>query len=986
MKVLALVSTLISITAYAAVDSIANSSAANGGTIEIHVAQPDVVTSHTVVNSSTVEVLASPRFLAAERSESVGSPSFDKTEADMETALTNLMLGNTKFGATPMGDSVKQISNLILKEMMPKVIAAHQKDQTSLEQLAQDISKCGSTKSGDLKKASPAQKSYMSYSKLHRSCRQEQAVEYTSKDSCMQDQRGLYRQKVLQCNYFAQISKKFGTQKDNHEIVKKAGGEKTEQYIRRISSTICGNHIHGEDGDKSRKGGLGGGLPNSFLDQYLQAKEKCQKGQKEYASKVKECKTKSAQYQVTRGKCNQYQMSMDSESCKHAVMVKDTCEAYTGCYSTKKSDYERHKRKAAAEEVDRKAEWRGLKRMECLIKAFADGKVSGPEVESCKKKSHDTTHLDIKYPKIPPPAKCKLPTLYPSTGAYKRREFKPLPSLAKGLQSFPCSGMDTVPTTPRSGSPKGAMCERVPLLGPYSAGALIKCTGGFDARRSKDKNSCPRGTKIFSPASRSDWKTVLASTDPLRDPNWIIDITRPQNSCGGCTSNPMNWQNRRQETWTTSDGSPWWLRSTRYSEPNGDYSANCFLDLWHGKPRNENEVIFNDHKCNYHSKSYYCQPVHVPLKPKSGSPKSCKCSKVDLTGKYTAGVLVKCAQCIDVYKSTQKNSCPAGMKIFSPASRGDWKTVLDSAGPLRAPHWIIDVTRPQQGCGGCKKFSMKSTTPQQSTWRTSDGSPWWLRSTTYSEPNGNYAATCYLGLNGYPKSPDTLQFDDNGCRFHSRSYYCQPSRSDKNYGGHHRRRRESLNRKAPDLTCPSGTTQVGDHNADMPGCGLEACKDRYKVKTAEACREKCMDDEDCKSITWAPKGGDRNHMDDYVCTMYSETKPTKTWGPNQVFCRMPPKVSWFCVASISRKSVTGSFRKLEDAKTELNKRKGSANNRQMICEMTRHGAKSDPHKVGGENQGGGSKAGFQKWWWNWDDIHRMNKMCDDQAACSDRPK
>merc|ERR1719217_1232760 len=95
-----------------------------------------------------------------------------------------------------------------------------------------------------------------------------------------------------------------------------------------------------------------------------------------------------------------------------------------------------------------------------------------------------------------------------------------------------------------------------------------------------------------------------------------------------------------------------------------------------------------------------------------------------MSGKYSAGSLVKCEQCLTVYKATQKNSCPAGMKIFSPHSREDWKTFIGSAGPLRAPNWIVDVTRPQNGCGGCTRYPMKSSTPQQATWRTADASPW----------------------------------------------------------------------------------------------------------------------------------------------------------------------------------------------------------------------------------------------------------------------
>merc|ERR1719326_1813634 len=716
-------------------------------------------------------------------------PGLDMTTAAMEAAMTDLMLGKTAFGATPMGGSVKKIEELITKDMMPKVLTAHSSDQKNLNRLANDIKKCGSVKADSLKKAQPSLKAYNKDSKDHTSCRTAEAVKHQSKTKCLVEQRALYKEKTLKCNYFATLSRNFGNQKNNRAIVTKAGSEKVEQYLIRISGTICGDHTHGSKGEHSKKGGWGGGLKNSMLDKYLRAKDACERAKKVYNAKVRECNRKIAAYKTQKQKCNQYQKLMDTDSCKHAVMVKDTCEAYAGCYYSRRKAYRTFERKVISDETDRKAEWRGLRRMECLIEAFADGKVTGAEVDTCKKKTIDTKLLNIKYPKIPPLAKCTIPVLYPATGEYKQKEFKPLPTLAKGAESQPCAGMDTIPTTPRKGSPATAKCVRVSLQGHYSAGPLVKCTNGIDVHKSLDKNSCPTGTKIFSPRSRDDWKTFLASAGPLRAPHWIIDVTRPQNGCGGCIHNPMNSGNKAQKTWSTVDGSPWWLRSSRYSEPNGDYDANCYLDLWQGKPRNENLVAFNDGRCNYHSKSYYCQLVHLNLKPKSGSPKSCKCSKVDLSGRYTAGYLIKCEQCITVYKSTQKNSCPNGMKIFSPASREDWKTVLASATPLRAPHWIIDVTRPQNGCGGCTRYPMRSTTPQQATWKTSDGTPWWLRNSRYSEPNGDYTANCYLDLWRPPTSPDTVTFNDWNCNYRSRSYYCQPTKSNKNYGGHHRRRR-----------------------------------------------------------------------------------------------------------------------------------------------------------------------------------------------------
>merc|ERR1719271_2262050 len=78
---------------------------------------------------------------------------------------------------------------------------------------------------------------------------------------------------------------------------------------------------------------------------------------------------------------------------------------------------------------------------------------------------------------------------------------------------------------------------------------------------------------------------------------------------------------------------------------------------------------------------------------------------------------------------------------------------------------------------------MNSKVPQQATWKTADGSPWWLRSTTYSEPNGDYTANCYLDLWRTPTSPDTVQWNDGSCSYHSRSYYCQPKVGSANYAG-----------------------------------------------------------------------------------------------------------------------------------------------------------------------------------------------------------
>jgi hypothetical protein len=116
------------------------------------------------------------------------------------------------------------------------------------------------------------------------------------------------------------------------------------------------------------------------------------------------------------------------------------------------------------------------------------------------------------------------------------------------------------------------------------------------------------GTKLFAPQSREDWKTFFASGGTkLYDPYWIVDVTRPSNGCGGCTSHSMSFATAQQSSWRTKDGAPWWFRSNTYGEPNGDYSANCYLDLWQN-PTHEDNIKWNDWNCKYNSKSYYCQP------------------------------------------------------------------------------------------------------------------------------------------------------------------------------------------------------------------------------------------------------------------------------------------------------------------------------------------------------------------------------------------
>ena len=167
--------------------------------------------------------------------------------------------------------------------------------------------------------------------------------------------------------------------------------------------------------------------------------------------------------------------------------------------------------------------------------------------------------------------------------------------------------------------------------------------------------------------------------------------------------------------------------------------------------------------------------VHTAVSCAEGSPSDCKVTDVPVSG-YSAGTVVRVTKGLKVSKSTEKNSCPSDWKIWSPHNKNDWTLVYEALGKdianyPSAPQLIVDVTRTADGCSGCADHAMKSTVSEQSSWKTSDGSAWWLRDTKYTEPSGDYHANCYLSIS--KADPDNVDFNDANCDYSSTDYLCQ---------------------------------------------------------------------------------------------------------------------------------------------------------------------------------------------------------------------
>ena len=67
---------------------------------------------------------------------------------------------------------------------------------------------------------------------------------------------------------------------------------------------------------------------------------------------------------------------------------------------------------------------------------------------------------------------------------------------------------------------------------------------------------------------------------------------------------------------------------------------------------------------------------------------------------------------------------------------------------------------------------------------------------------------------------------------------------------------------------------------------MENCEDRYGKVNIQMCKVACLYKPGCVAINWADLGGDQNHVDKLVCTLYDSDTPTHTWGTTQIFCKM----------------------------------------------------------------------------------------------------
>jgi len=261
--------------------------------------------------------------------------------SEFEKDVTDLVIGLSKggFGATPFGNSVKKISDIITKEMMPQVSKFHEKDQEMLKMLHEEWGECDEMKKEGLETANQLKIKYMKSSKSHKTCRGAEAALYTENVECHEEWLSRKKEKELKCKAYAEVTKKYGDSNANKQIVTKGGSEGVITYVRRITETICGKPVKCPT-CKNGGGGGSGGRSGGFLDILIKHKIACEIATKRYNEQTRKCKKLDQKWHDKRKECNTIQDNMDGASCKWALDTKDACESYAECWTVKKKAYE----------------------------------------------------------------------------------------------------------------------------------------------------------------------------------------------------------------------------------------------------------------------------------------------------------------------------------------------------------------------------------------------------------------------------------------------------------------------------------------------------------------------------------------------------------------------------------------------------------------------------------------------------------------------
>merc|ERR1719281_813997 len=305
-----------------------------------------------------------------------------------------------------------------IQETIPHILDEHKNDQGKLDYHYKAINDAIATleaKKGSLEKTKVMIGGVFEHLSA---CRKEESGIYKKWQVCLSEQKALQEIKDSKSAATASVlrgfSAKLSSNPSEEEMLKPA-------FRARVSSTI---------------------------DSFKVANKELNVAIKNLDEKTLECEGIAKSLSEKKAACDALQGTFEKDFCAYASDIKSTCSNFDKTYALLSGLFADEKASVKKLEEDRKVEFTGLKQAACVLKAImgSSGEISFGDIETCKKSTTSTDHLDIKYDDTPAKPACTPLPPYPCAGAFVAKYYSKMPTGTAAATCTPCSGPSPPPT------------------------------------------------------------------------------------------------------------------------------------------------------------------------------------------------------------------------------------------------------------------------------------------------------------------------------------------------------------------------------------------------------------------------------------------------------------------------------------------------------------------------------------------------------------